>query len=134
MFKFLFALFAIVGFSSAQFMNVTEASGSAEYGVDVSSAISSTVASCLVSGGKTFVVPRGYRSSGSVDTNVCTSLKNAQNAGVKRRDVYLFPCELLFFIIAVEYFLFILHTFLHPRPNLLQKCFCSNERINYWII
>lgn len=95
MFKFLFSLFFIVAVASGEVFNSTLDSGSAQYGVDVSSAISSSVASCLVTNGRSFAVPRGYRSSGSVDTNVCTSLKNAANAGVKTRDVYLFPCKFL---------------------------------------
>eukprot|EP01035_Chromulina_nebulosa_P019375 gene19375-25242_t len=39
-----------------------------------------------------FIIPRGYRSTGSVDTNVCTTLKNAKTAGISTRDVYMFPC------------------------------------------
>ena len=65
---------------------------SSSYGVDVSSTISSSGASCFHSAGISFVIPRGYRSSGSVDTNVCTSIKNAANAGIKTRDTYMFPC------------------------------------------
>ena len=34
----------------------------------------------------------GYRSSGSVDTNVCGNLNDAKSAGVPYRDVYMFPC------------------------------------------
>ena len=53
-----------------------EATG-AQYGLDVSTTISSSSASCFVGGGYSFAVPRGYRSSGSVDTQVfiisCTS-------------------------------------------------------------
>eukprot|EP01038_Epipyxis_sp_PR26KG_P013541 gene13541-18163_t len=64
---------------------------SAEYGLDVSAAVSSSTATCFANNGITFIVPRGYRSSGSVDTNVCTTLKNANTAGIKKRDVYLFP-------------------------------------------
>ena len=37
-------------------------------------------------------IPRGFRSTGAVDTNVCTSLENAQLAGVPYRDTYMFPC------------------------------------------
>lgn len=73
-------------------VKIIDVSG-AQYGVDVSTVISSSSASCLVSSGYgSSVVPRGYRSSGAVDTNVCTSLKAAYTAGVKVRDVYLFPC------------------------------------------
>ncbi len=68
-------------------LNVT----GAQYGIDISTAVSSSSASCFVSGGYSYVVPRGYRSTGAVDTNVCTSLNNAKNAGIPYRDVYLFP-------------------------------------------
>jgi GH25 family lysozyme M1 (1,4-beta-N-acetylmuramidase) len=61
-------------------------------GVDVSTLVSTTDWSCLKSSGYSFAVPRGYRSSGSVDPNVCSNLKNAQSAGIAYRDVYLFPC------------------------------------------
>jgi len=55
--------------------------------------LSSTNAYCFVSGGYgTIVIPRGYRSNGSVDPSVCTSIIAAKNAGVKVRDTYIFPC------------------------------------------
>jgi hypothetical protein len=66
---------------------------SGDYGVDVSSTISTSTASCFKSSGNSFVIPRGYRSSGSVDTAVCTSIKNAASAGIKTRDTYMFPCK-----------------------------------------
>jgi hypothetical protein len=62
------------------------------YGVDVSTTISASSASCFASNGFAYVVPRAYMSIGSVDTQACTSLTNAYNAGIKTRDVYLFPC------------------------------------------
>ena len=40
-----------------------------------------------------FVIPRGYHSSGSVDTAVCNSIVAASNAGIKTRDTYMFPCN-----------------------------------------
>lgn len=67
-------------------------SSGAYYGVDVSTTISSSGASCFKSAGISYVIPRGYRSSGSVDTQVCNSLKAAANAGIATRDVYIFPC------------------------------------------
>lgn len=66
--------------------------GSGVYGVDISSAQSTSTMSCFKSNGFSFIVPRGYRSSGSLDSNVCTNLKNAQSAGIATRDVYIFPC------------------------------------------
>ncbi len=68
----------------------------AQYGLDVSTTISSSSASCFVGAGYSFAVPRGYRSSGSVDTQVCTSIIAAYNAGFKSRDAYLFPCKFFF--------------------------------------
>jgi hypothetical protein len=65
---------------------------SSQYGIDISSTVSSSSASCFVNSGYSFVIPRGYQSTGNVDTQVCTSIINAYNAGVKVRDVYLFPC------------------------------------------
>lgn len=58
----------------------------------MSSTISSSGASCFKSAGLSFVVPRGYRSTGSVDTQVCSSIIAAANAGIKTRDTYMFPC------------------------------------------
>jgi len=71
--------------------STTAAVAGTQYGIDVSTTISSSTATCLAST-YTFVVPRGYRSSGSVDTQVCTSIIAAYNAGIKIRDTYLFPC------------------------------------------
>ena len=64
----------------------------ATIGVDVSSVISSSAASCLKNGYGAEVIPRGYHSSGSIDTNMCTSLKSAQAAGIAKRSTYIFPC------------------------------------------
>ena len=50
------------------------------YGNDVSTATSQSAYSCLRTNNPnfgTFTVPRGYKSSGAVDTAVCTSLNNA---------------------------------------------------------
>lgn len=58
-------------------------------GFDISQVLTSSVASCLASNGYSFGVVRGYRSSGSVDPNVCSSLK--QMGAFKGKDVYLFP-------------------------------------------
>jgi GH25 family lysozyme M1 (1,4-beta-N-acetylmuramidase) len=63
------------------------------YGLDVSTSQSSSTTSCFVSSGYgAFIIPRGYKSTGSVDTAVCTTIKNAANSGVKVRDAYMFPC------------------------------------------
>ena len=68
-----------------------KSSSSAHFGIDISSTLSSSTASCLAST-YSFIIPRGYESLGQVDTRVCASLESAYNAGIKTRDVYLFPC------------------------------------------
>eukprot|EP00981_Chlorochromonas_danica_P000459 scaffold96_cov167-Ochromonas_danica.AAC.66 len=60
---------------------VKGSSGSTAYGVDISDTLSYSTASCFVSSGLSFVIPRGYCSYGAVDSSVCTSLNNAANAG-----------------------------------------------------
>lgn len=68
-------------------------SGSGTIGIDISQALSSSTASCFVSNGAgAFLLPRGYRSSGSTDPNMCASLKAAQSAGIAKRGTYMFPC------------------------------------------
>lgn len=64
-----------------------------EYGIDVCDPVSSSTASCFVNGGKSFIIPRGYHSTGTVDTAVCNTIINAANAGIKTRDTYMFPCK-----------------------------------------
>lgn len=63
-----------------------------QYGVDFSSAITSTQATCLKNEGITYVIPRGFRSTGTVDTNVCNSITTAATAGITTRDTSIFPC------------------------------------------
>lgn len=63
------------------------------FGVDISAAASSSTQSCFQSSGYgDFTVPRGYRSTGAVDTTVCSNLETAQSVGIPSRDVYMFPC------------------------------------------
>ncbi len=38
------------------------------------------------------VIPRGYQQWGAVDTQVCNSIINAHNNGVKVKDTYISPC------------------------------------------
>jgi GH25 family lysozyme M1 (1,4-beta-N-acetylmuramidase) len=66
---------------------------SADYGVDISTAQSVSTMSCFKSSGYgSYIIPRGYKSTGAVDSNVCTNLNNAKSAGIAVRDVYMFPC------------------------------------------
>ncbi len=86
MFAAIFVLVAcILAAASAASLNVSLA-GSYQ-GVDVSTLTSSSTASCYVSSGISFIIPRGYKSSGAVDTNVCQTLINAKSAGIPHRDV-----------------------------------------------
>jgi len=71
------------------------APGLAIIGVDVSVAISSTVAKCLVSSGYSFIILRAwYCGSGTFDsvTSSLTSYNNLRDAGMPHIGFYLFPC------------------------------------------
>lgn len=50
----------------------------------------------------------GYRSSGSVDPNVCTNLNNAKSAGITYREVYMFPCPVSFYHHYLSFFYFLI--------------------------
>lgn len=81
---------------TADYFNATKVTISREAnsikGVDISTLVSASSASCFVSSGISSVTPRGYRSTGSVDPNVCSSIAAASNSGVAHRDTYMFPC------------------------------------------
>ena len=64
----------------------------ATQGVDVSQPTSQSAFSCMVNNGYTFAIVRGYRSSGSVDPYVVSTVANAWSAGMAHVDVYMFPC------------------------------------------
>ena len=66
---------------------------SSQMGVDICDPLSPSAAACYSSSGYSFVIPRGFRSTGAVDTSVCTSIIAAYNAGAKVRDTYMFPCN-----------------------------------------
>lgn len=68
-------------------------SSTSQFGVDISTTVSSSSASCFKSAGLSFIIPRGYKSTGAVDTQVCTTLNNAKAAGISVRDAYMFPCK-----------------------------------------
>jgi hypothetical protein len=68
-------------------------SQSGMFGLDIADPASVSDINCFASSGyNDFIVPRGFRSTGAVDTNVCPNLKNAKAAGIPYRDVYMFPC------------------------------------------
>ena len=48
-------------------------------GVDVSSAVSTSTASCFKSSGVNLIIPRAFHSTGTIDTAACTTLENAKS-------------------------------------------------------
>lgn len=78
-------------FSASLGLVPVESTSASDHGLDMSSAASQDATDCMKSS-YSFVVPRGYHSSGSVDTAVCTTLKHAKSSGIAGRDAYLFPC------------------------------------------
>ena len=92
MYKSLSAILAVVNAANLLELELDNAVANSAFGVDVSQAMSLSTAQCLKSYGYSWVVPRGWCSYGAVDTSVCTTLKNAQSAGITTRDVYMFPC------------------------------------------
>jgi hypothetical protein len=64
----------------------------AKLGIDVSQPHSEEVLKCFVNQGYSFIVARGYKSFGAVDTNAIATLQNAQKAGMTDTGVYMFPC------------------------------------------
>ena len=72
-------------------LSPVESGSKSDHGVDMSSTASQDATDCMA-GSYSFVIPRGYHSSGSVDTAVCTTINHAKKSGIKGRDAYLFPC------------------------------------------
>ena len=64
-----------------------------KYGLDVSIPVNVSIAQCFKDAGISYLIPRGYRSIGAVDTNVCDTLVNAQQVGISVLDTYFFPCK-----------------------------------------
>jgi len=73
-------------------LNVYFHLGFAASGFDLSTPLTEANAQCMVGAGYSFMVVRAFKSSGSVDTNACDTLINAQLGNISQRDVYLFPC------------------------------------------
>ena len=64
----------------------------AKLGIDVSQPHSEEVLKCFINQGYSFIVARGYKSFGAVDTNAIGTLTNAQKAGMSDTGIYMFPC------------------------------------------
>ena len=60
-------------------------------GLDVCDSMTGSTTDCFAES-FSFIVPRGFRSTGEVDSSVCTTIKNAYSSGFKVRDSYMFPC------------------------------------------
>lgn len=65
----------------------------AAIGGDVSEYYGEGTLKCCRDKGWEFIVIRSYHSFGGVDTNAPRTLRAAQQAGIKTRDVYHFPCH-----------------------------------------
>eukprot|EP00211_Chloroparvula_japonica_P007554 CAMPEP_0119127324 /NCGR_PEP_ID=MMETSP1310-20130426/5923_1 /TAXON_ID=464262 /ORGANISM="Genus nov. species nov., Strain RCC2339" /LENGTH=318 /DNA_ID=CAMNT_0007117575 /DNA_START=84 /DNA_END=1037 /DNA_ORIENTATION=+ len=63
------------------------------FALDISAELSSLdTAQCMVKSGFSRIVVRSFRSVGSIDSNACTSMTTAVQAGFSAADGYLFPC------------------------------------------
>jgi hypothetical protein len=62
------------------------------FGVDLSVATDVDTWTCLINQNIEYAKVRAYRSSGKLDTNAAPSLLNANKAGMKDLDAYIFPC------------------------------------------
>ncbi|KRX01186.1 Glycoside hydrolase, superfamily [Pseudocohnilembus persalinus] len=60
-------------------------------GVDISQGVGSSTCSCLANQGYQFVIARGYKSYGALDTNAYGSLSSCKAQGLIT-DAYHFPC------------------------------------------
>lgn len=61
-------------------------------GLDLAGAFTNANFQCIKNAGYTFVILRGYRSPGAIDTNAVQSLTNAKAVGLAT-DIYMFPCR-----------------------------------------
>ena len=61
-------------------------------GIDVSTLVYPKDFECLKNDGYEFLIVRGYRSTGTPDSNAIHTIANARQAGFKYIDVYMFPC------------------------------------------
>ena len=61
-------------------------------GVDYSTLFSKDQCECLLEAGYSYVIPRGFQSTGRLDSNIKANLKNAKEGGINSVDLYMFPC------------------------------------------
>jgi hypothetical protein len=70
-------------------------------GVDVSSAVSTSTASCFKSSGVNLIIPRAFHSTGTIDTAACTTLNNAKSGMSLLLLLLLVWSGLVFFVFAL---------------------------------
>lgn len=61
-------------------------------GLDLAGSFSAANFQCIKNAGYSYVILRGYRSTGSLDPTATQSLTNAKSAGLVT-DMYMFPCR-----------------------------------------
>jgi hypothetical protein len=61
-------------------------------GLDLAGSFTTANFQCIKNAGYSFVIIRGYRSTGSLDTAASASLTNAKSVGLAT-DMYMFPCR-----------------------------------------
>lgn len=108
-------------------------SSSSTYGVDISAALSASTASCFVSNGVSYVIPRGFRSTGAVDTNVCNSIKTAASAGIKTRDTYIFPCPTCSSSAATQMSQLVSYLNTNCKSDFSGRIWLDIEGSEYWL-
>jgi GH25 family lysozyme M1 (1,4-beta-N-acetylmuramidase) len=80
-----------LAWSSKMGFPIVSLASASDHGVDMSTAVSKDAANCMVDS-YSFIIPRGYHSTGEIDTNVCNTITHANGAGFKVKDAYMFPC------------------------------------------
>ena len=61
-------------------------------GVDISQLHSLEIMKCFIEEGRTFIIPRAWKSINELDGNFYQNMVNAYEAGMSRVDVYFLPC------------------------------------------
>jgi GH25 family lysozyme M1 (1,4-beta-N-acetylmuramidase) len=122
---------------SAGFFNESKTGddASSSMGVDVSTAVSSSAINCLqseASGSVSYIIARGFRSTGEVDYQACDTIITAYDEGIKTRDTYMFPCPLCNSTAATQFFALLSYLFATCRPQWSGKIWIDIEGSEYW--
>lgn len=74
-------------------VKVSNLKATGDHGVDVSQQMDASTASCLVGQGwGNMLIPRGFTSTGHVDSAACPTLTSGKTGGFNTNGAYLFPC------------------------------------------